>query len=220
MDTVGERIKIVRKNRRINQIDFANSLGIGQPHISKIEKNLENPSKTLLMFISHKYRVSFEWLEFGTGDIDLNYDFETEGCLNQINTMAFQLERVVKHLGQHDSGTVVYCLRDFYLSILGPVQIYCADNDIPLDDFFKSKNKDVEVYSNYLDTLENLASEVHSYTMQVSKDLIGNKSLKLDDFHKTINHYKEHISKSIDQMTYSNYDFKNSQFIKNNNIED
>lgn len=45
---LGERVKFVRKSNKLNQADFAKRLGISQTHVSKIEKNVENPSETLL----------------------------------------------------------------------------------------------------------------------------------------------------------------------------
>lgn len=66
--TLGERIKIVRKNNNLNQTLFAESIGISQTHVSKIEKDIENPSETLIRFISYMYGVSYDWLknEYGS----------------------------------------------------------------------------------------------------------------------------------------------------------
>ena len=46
--TLGDRINFVRKDNKMNQSEFAKTLGISQAHVSKIEKNIENPSETLL----------------------------------------------------------------------------------------------------------------------------------------------------------------------------
>lgn len=65
--TLGERIKIVRKNNKLNQTLFAESIGISQTHVSKIEKDIENPSETLIRFISYMYGVSYDWLKNESG---------------------------------------------------------------------------------------------------------------------------------------------------------
>ncbi len=67
--TLGERVKIVRKSNKLNQADFAKRLGISQTHVSKIEKNVENPSETLLKLISLEFGISEEWLKNNTGEM-------------------------------------------------------------------------------------------------------------------------------------------------------
>lgn len=67
--TLGERVKIVRKSNKLNQADFAKRLGISQTHVSKIEKNVENPSETLLKLISLEFGISEEWLKNDTGEM-------------------------------------------------------------------------------------------------------------------------------------------------------
>lgn len=65
--TLGERVKVVRKNNNLNQTLFAESIGISQTHVSKIEKDIENPSETLIRFISYMYGVSYDWLKNESG---------------------------------------------------------------------------------------------------------------------------------------------------------
>lgn len=42
-------------------------VGIGQTHISKIEKNIEHPSETLLILISILFGIRITWIKEGTG---------------------------------------------------------------------------------------------------------------------------------------------------------
>ena len=65
--TLGERFKYVRKHNKLNQVDFAKILGISQTHVSKIEKGIENPSETLLRFVSYMFAINLEWLKSETG---------------------------------------------------------------------------------------------------------------------------------------------------------
>ena len=74
--TLGERFKYVRKYNNLNQSNFAKVLGISQTHVSKIEKDVEKPSETLLIFVSYMYVINLEWLKTGAGDphhIDTDY---------------------------------------------------------------------------------------------------------------------------------------------------
>ncbi|MGN0612646.1 MAG: helix-turn-helix domain-containing protein [Porcipelethomonas sp.] len=74
--TLGERFKYVRKYNNLNQSNFAKVLGISQTHVSKIEKDVEKPSETLLRFVSYMFVINLEWLKTGAGDphhIDTDY---------------------------------------------------------------------------------------------------------------------------------------------------
>ena len=65
--TLGERLKCIRKANKLTQIQFAQMVGIGQTHISKIEKNIEHPSETLLILISILFGIRITWIKEGTG---------------------------------------------------------------------------------------------------------------------------------------------------------
>lgn len=67
MDALGERVKEIRKEKKLTQTQFAQDMAISQTHVSKIEKGVERPSSTLLRLISLKYNVDEEWLTHGTG---------------------------------------------------------------------------------------------------------------------------------------------------------
>lgn len=66
--TIGERIKQIRMEAKLTQKDFADALGIKQSNISTIEKNISNPSLTLIKLICLKYKVSEKWLVDGIGE--------------------------------------------------------------------------------------------------------------------------------------------------------
>lgn len=62
MKTIGEKIKDIRKSNKLTQQQFADSLGISRPHLSKIESNKENASDSVIKLISKLYDVNYEWL--------------------------------------------------------------------------------------------------------------------------------------------------------------
>lgn len=72
--TLGERIKLVRKTNKLNQKNFAAMLGISQTHVSKIEKGVENPSETLLLFMSYKFAVNIDWLKTEQGNYTIDFN--------------------------------------------------------------------------------------------------------------------------------------------------
>lgn len=93
--TLGERIKFVRKNNNLNQITFAKKLGISQTHVSKIEKDVENPSTTLLLFISYMFSVNIEWLKEEKGK-----PFESSlDSIQRFDLIRHKLEVPIKYMG-------------------------------------------------------------------------------------------------------------------------
>jgi transcriptional regulator with XRE-family HTH domain len=67
MSQIGQRIKKVRKELKLSQLDFAESLGIDQSHVSKLEKGVSEPSEMLVIHIANSYEVNLNWLREGTG---------------------------------------------------------------------------------------------------------------------------------------------------------
>lgn len=65
--TVGSRIKAARIAMDLTQREFAESLGIVQGFLSGIERGRKTPSDTLLIALSHYYKISEEWLYSGVG---------------------------------------------------------------------------------------------------------------------------------------------------------
>lgn len=127
--TLGERIKLVRKNNKLNQADFASLLGISQTHVSKIEKDVENPSETLLLLISFLFAINIDWLknEQGEKKIDdsmlLSYNrlqnqrryFDSD-CDFELKESFFYFEKVLSFAHQkygHDLGKMKNYIENF-----------------------------------------------------------------------------------------------------------
>lgn len=96
--TLGERVKLVRKNNKLNQTDFANRLGISQTHVSKIEKDVENPSETLLKFIVYMFGVDYNWLKKGEGDYNRSLGCSAEDCLDKFVILRHRFEEQMRHM--------------------------------------------------------------------------------------------------------------------------
>lgn len=74
---IGNKIKDVRKKNNMTQQEFANSLGISRPHLSKIESSKENASDSVIKLISKLYNVSYDWIT----SLDETYTFDSE-CIS------------------------------------------------------------------------------------------------------------------------------------------
>lgn len=57
VETIGQRIKRERLNRQLTQRDLADAVGVGVPHISKVEAGRENPSDELLAKLAGVFGV-------------------------------------------------------------------------------------------------------------------------------------------------------------------
>lgn len=68
MNTVGERIKAIRKELKLTQIQFGESLGVTGGAIAMIERNINSPSMMLRNAIISKFSVNPLYLD-GESDI-------------------------------------------------------------------------------------------------------------------------------------------------------
>ena len=65
LKTIGERIKHLRVQAKLKQVDVANKTGISTSNISRIEKNEINPSADTILQICNLFSVSSDWLLMG-----------------------------------------------------------------------------------------------------------------------------------------------------------
>lgn len=69
MDTVGQRIKAVRKALKMTQAQFAKEILVGWETVAAWEQGKAKPGKSRLYMIEEKFGVSLHWLETGEGDM-------------------------------------------------------------------------------------------------------------------------------------------------------
>lgn len=71
MNTLGERIKLVRKSckPKLNQEEFAKSLGVSLQMIYTYEKDRVVPNDAFKMLLCRTYHVNDRWLESGEGEM-------------------------------------------------------------------------------------------------------------------------------------------------------
>lgn len=65
MDSIGARIKHVRKLRELSQVAFAQAIGISQGTLSELESNKFYPSVETLIQLNRKLDVDLNWLLLG-----------------------------------------------------------------------------------------------------------------------------------------------------------
>jgi transcriptional regulator with XRE-family HTH domain len=62
---IGQRIKIIRKMNKLNQVEFAKIIGVSQGTLSELEKDKNNPSIETILSIHVHFKVDIEWLLVG-----------------------------------------------------------------------------------------------------------------------------------------------------------
>lgn len=76
MESIAERIKVIRKNYKMNQKKFSEQIGISQASLSDIEKGKTRPSIDLVILLSKQYGVSTDWILTGDSRSEvINNDF-------------------------------------------------------------------------------------------------------------------------------------------------
>ena len=67
MTTIGERIRIIRKQFNLTQVQLGDVLGISGAGVGKIETNVSNPTEAAIKLICSTYHVYYLWLTTGNG---------------------------------------------------------------------------------------------------------------------------------------------------------
>lgn len=64
---MNERIKLIRKKKKLSQEEFGKRLSVTKTSISKIEAGINNPSDQTIKLICSEFNVNEDWLRTGFG---------------------------------------------------------------------------------------------------------------------------------------------------------
>ncbi len=106
MSELSNRIRKLRRKRRLSQQIFAKALGVSRSHISTIETGAARPSKQLIKSICREFGVREEWLLEGKRQLG-----ETDGVSND-EAEDFELDT------RNISNTGLYNILDVYCEII------------------------------------------------------------------------------------------------------
>lgn len=70
IDTIGERIKTLRKSFHLSQTEFGSRLGVKQNTVATWESGVRIPSDVSIRSIAREFKANEEWLRNGTGKLD------------------------------------------------------------------------------------------------------------------------------------------------------
>ena len=80
-ESIGDRIKKLRKEKGLTMLEFGESIGMSKASISGIEAGKNGPSEQTVRLISSKYSVDYYWLKNGEGKMYIN---ETEILIDEL----------------------------------------------------------------------------------------------------------------------------------------
>ena len=63
------RIKEIRKNNKLTQVEFGEKIGVKGNTITNYENGLRTPSDAVIFSICREFGINEEWLRTGTGDM-------------------------------------------------------------------------------------------------------------------------------------------------------
>lgn len=87
---MNERIKILRKQLKLTQEQFASKLGVKRAAIGQVETGYNNVSEQLIKLICFNYNVNESWLRTGKGEM-----FEKSDNLEDLFSDASDLEKSI-----------------------------------------------------------------------------------------------------------------------------
>jgi len=102
--TLGERIKHLRKNMNMTQVDFGRFIGVSGATISTSESGKTTPDSQTIEIICMKCNVNRDWLMYGVGQMEASRPFVPElmRILNQHPALKSVLESMVTEMDAED----------------------------------------------------------------------------------------------------------------------
>lgn len=88
---IGQRIRVLRKEKRLSQLELANRLDINMDHLSRIENGNKGMSLDLLTEFSKYFSVSTDYILFGNKQ-------NSEEIKERISIIQFQLKEIERKL--------------------------------------------------------------------------------------------------------------------------
>ena len=79
---MNERIKQIRKEFGLSQLEFGKRIGISDAAVSKIESGKNTPSEPTIKTIAHEFRISYDWIVDGKGPMKLDERRSTDALID------------------------------------------------------------------------------------------------------------------------------------------
>lgn len=157
MNTIGNRIKCIRKSENLKQLDFANRVLVSASYISKVESDKEIPSEIFTKLISLEFGISYEWLKNGEGDMRIQNNvhdyFERDVKMSNVGISAEieQLNDSVNKVIQNCGTFRKMCLSEIFSDLSEIINLNITD---------KKKDLVIEILADYVGDLNELVKKI------------------------------------------------------------
>lgn len=126
MSTIGQRLKTLRKEERLTQVDFAKRLLISQSYLSSIENDNETPTSKLLKLASLEFGVNEKWLLDGSGQM---YENDKSASTETANSALLKIVTLLTTKSNVDYEVYVDNI-NIYTQILFAAQYLTGDEKV------------------------------------------------------------------------------------------
>jgi len=89
----------VRKSLKLEQTELAKKMGLSQAIISQYENGMTEIPLSFLEYLKKKYRISSDWVIFGTGEINVTIAGNLGGQKDKILKLIKQTQKVLAGAG-------------------------------------------------------------------------------------------------------------------------
>lgn len=128
MNTINERIKLVRKDNNLTQKQFADRILVTQSYLSRLESGKEMPNEKLIKLIALEFNVPTGWLESGAGSRTIgrcsddyyyrdNSDAQQRLMKEQLEELAMYLKKQNNEVISSYTSTIILEMKSFLESI-------------------------------------------------------------------------------------------------------
>ena len=85
-ENVNTRIQQIRKTAKMTQDEFADKIGLSKNFVWMIEKGERTPSERTVKDICREFKVNYDWLVNGTGDMFQDDDSDAQAIVDSVMT--------------------------------------------------------------------------------------------------------------------------------------
>lgn len=182
MDTIGSRMKYIRKAAGLKQAEFASRVLVSASYISKVESGKELPSEVFTKLVALEFGVSYIWLKEGIGDAQINQKehdyFERNIVINDISEDIVELNKNFRILLDDNNTFRKMCISEISRSLSKIMQMAVSNNEEIIL---------VELLADYLGNMEELIEKL-------------NRIKGANDYSVTSNHYISSFTKDIKKI--------------------
>lgn len=104
--SLGERIRLIRKTNRLNQVEFSSMIGISQGTLSELEQDKYNPSMETILSIHNAFKTNLSWLLLGE-NLEVADEQENKLFQSKLNEREIQLLELFERLTDYDKEEIV-----------------------------------------------------------------------------------------------------------------